>query len=175
MRRRSRITRALKWSGAVLCIVTLMAWSISVSLCPFLLWGGRLETGGYWWIALEDGAFACHSLPSVAPGPFGRGPTWQVPLWLILLIVSLPTMIVFLLDRRPRFPSGCCQKCGYNLRGNVSGQCPKCGTERPAGIDAVCEDCGNISRFPLQAAGTVQRCDHCRKHVDVPSEPQGPC
>ena len=26
-----------------------------------------------------------------------------------------------------RFPEGCCQRCGYDLRGNVSGRCPECG------------------------------------------------
>jgi len=30
--------------------------------------------------------------------------------------------------RRP-FNLGVCQKCGYNLRGNVTGICPECGTE----------------------------------------------
>lgn len=24
-------------------------------------------------------------------------------------------------------PPGCCQKCGYNLTGNISGRCPECG------------------------------------------------
>lgn len=26
-----------------------------------------------------------------------------------------------------RFPPGCCVKCGYDLKGNVSGVCPECG------------------------------------------------
>jgi hypothetical protein len=26
------------------------------------------------------------------------------------------------------YQRGFCQKCGYNLTGNVSGQCPECGT-----------------------------------------------
>ncbi len=30
--------------------------------------------------------------------------------------------------RRRRIPPGHCQKCGYNLTGNVSGRCPECGT-----------------------------------------------
>ena len=30
--------------------------------------------------------------------------------------------------RRPRFPIGQCQSCGYNLTGNVSGVCSECGT-----------------------------------------------
>ncbi len=27
------------------------------------------------------------------------------------------------------YPPGHCQKCGYNLTGNVSGVCPECGTK----------------------------------------------
>ena len=30
-------------------------------------------------------------------------------------------------ERRPFYPPGHCQKCGYNLTGNVSGVCPECG------------------------------------------------
>jgi len=28
-------------------------------------------------------------------------------------------------------PEGYCQKCGYNLTGNVSGKCPECGLDVP--------------------------------------------
>ena len=31
-------------------------------------------------------------------------------------------------DIYPRYPTHHCQKCGYNLTGNVSGICPECGT-----------------------------------------------
>ena len=30
---------------------------------------------------------------------------------------------------RRRFPAGHCQRCGYDLTGNVSGVCPECGSE----------------------------------------------
>ena len=45
---------------------------------------------------------------------------------LIGMFVAIPTAILWWLDRRYR--KGCCQKCGYNLTGNVSGTCPECGT-----------------------------------------------
>ena len=32
-------------------------------------------------------------------------------------------------EGRPFYPPGHCQKCGYDLTGNVSGVCPECGTE----------------------------------------------
>jgi hypothetical protein len=48
-----------------------------------------------------------------------------VPLWLPLLLVATPTAFLWYRNRRP--PPGHCQKCGYNLTGNVSGRCPECG------------------------------------------------
>ncbi|MBN1512037.1 MAG: hypothetical protein JXB13_08480 [Phycisphaerae bacterium] len=49
----------------------------------------------------------------------------SVPLWFVSLVFAIPTAILWYLDRRP--PKGHCQKCGYNLTGNVSGVCPECG------------------------------------------------
>jgi hypothetical protein len=50
-----------------------------------------------------------------------------VPLWLPLIVLAIPTAILWWLDRRRRLP-GHCRRCGYNLTGNVSGRCPECGT-----------------------------------------------
>jgi hypothetical protein len=50
----------------------------------------------------------------------------ELPLWLPLLIVALPTAFMFYRDRN-RIPPGHCSTCGYNLTGNVSGVCPECG------------------------------------------------
>ena len=49
-----------------------------------------------------------------------------IPLWLPLVVVTIPTAILLYRDRR-RIPPGHCQKCGYNLTGNTSGRCPECG------------------------------------------------
>ncbi len=48
-----------------------------------------------------------------------------IPLWLPFLLTTVPTFILWRRDRRP--PPGHCQRCGYNLTGNVSGRCPECG------------------------------------------------
>jgi hypothetical protein len=57
-------------------------------------------------------------------GSYRTGSTlW--PWWIPLILVAIPTAILWYRDRRP--PKGCCQGCGYNLRGNVSGVCPECG------------------------------------------------
>jgi len=53
---------------------------------------------------------------------------WAVllPLWLLFVIVAMPTLYLWWTERS--FPPGHCQKCGYDLTGNVSGRCPECGT-----------------------------------------------
>ena len=57
------------------------------------------------------------------PGLFGVG----LPLWMPLLLVAIPTAMLFLRDRRP--PPHCCQGCGYDLTGNTSGRCSECGAK----------------------------------------------
>ncbi|MGQ9648765.1 MAG: hypothetical protein ACUVXJ_01495 [Phycisphaerae bacterium] len=53
-------------------------------------------------------------------------PYVRLPLLFSLMIVGIPTVLLFWFDRH-RIPPHCCQKCGYNLTGNVSGVCPECG------------------------------------------------
>jgi hypothetical protein len=35
-------------------------------------------------------------------------------------------------------------------------------------VDVLCEECGRTAVFPPTQRGTVQKCPHCRRHVDVP-------
>jgi hypothetical protein len=51
-----------------------------------------------------------------------------VPLWILLLISTVFTGILWRIDRHPK---GFCSRCGYNLTGNTSGICPECGTRCP--------------------------------------------
>src|SRR5262249_30800367 len=73
------------------------------------------------------------------PGDIAFGTKWPwyekrppgfyliLPLWLPVLLVTIPTVFLWRRDRgRP--PSGHCPKCGYNLTGNESGFCSECGT-----------------------------------------------
>ncbi|MBN2563246.1 MAG: hypothetical protein JXQ75_20180 [Phycisphaerae bacterium] len=46
---------------------------------------------------------------------------------LCLLTAAIPQVIAWLRDRR-RCAPGLCERCGYDLTGNVSGRCPECGT-----------------------------------------------
>ena len=59
-------------------------------------------------------------------------PRWStarisLPHWLLLATTVMPTAVLFWRDRRRRIPPGHCQRCGYNLTGNVSGKCSECG------------------------------------------------
>lgn len=47
-------------------------------------------------------------------------------LWSLVLLFGPAGLVRFV--NRPLYPTGHCQKCGYNLTGNSSGVCPECGT-----------------------------------------------
>ncbi len=42
------------------------------------------------------------------------------------LVILAVLTTAYLFRRDLRHPPGCCQRCGYDLQGNVSGVCPKC-------------------------------------------------
>ena len=45
----------------------------------------------------------------------------------ILLVIAAVAPLALRRWMRPTWPEGHCQKCGYDLTGNVSGTCPECG------------------------------------------------
>ncbi len=51
----------------------------------------------------------------------------RLPIWIPLALIAALTTRRWWRDWR-YIPPGQCQKCGYNLTGNVSGRCPECGT-----------------------------------------------
>lgn len=60
--------------------------------------------------------------------------SWPDPVFVAVLnlavgmLIALPGVVgAVLLARRRVYPRGHCQRCGYNLMGNVSGRCPECG------------------------------------------------
>ncbi len=146
----------LKWVGTVVCVLALAAWGLSTRLVwgkEFSLeYVGssnyfQLQKGAiYWFDGVNPNAqkgWAVHSVSVLVTGawpwwlrfgflrPFisqnpGQARLVYIPLWLPFLIVMIPTTFLWLSDRR-RFPPTNCQKCGYDLTGNVSGRCPECG------------------------------------------------
>lgn len=57
---------------------------------------------------------------------FGLAKSYTLPIWIPLSLLTVPTLFLFIRDRR-RIPPGHCTNCGYDLTGNVSGVCPECG------------------------------------------------
>jgi hypothetical protein len=140
----------LKWVGVVICaVILLLAIPSGFGQFGYLRTtdGGFVTSG-----VLFTGGLVCMSVNEVNPDHVGRWlctarGDWQLawhlrpwlhtsssglrmvvlPLWIPFLIVGLPTGLLWWRDRRT--PKGHCQKCGYNLTGNVSGVCPECGTE----------------------------------------------
>lgn len=163
MARRRRTRRGLKWLGTVLCALLLLGY-VPVALHYQVLaainrgddWidvavlGGAVHTvlilspGSAraeirTMCRLERAGQAIIWVPQwtarvIAEGPPGtRVYDLYLPLWIPFLLVAVPTLLLWLRDRRP-IPAHCCQRCGYDLTGNVSGRCPECGTAtRPAG------------------------------------------
>ncbi len=61
-----------------------------------------------------------------------------VPVGVAVLVVGIAFVRTVHLDwriarNRARRQAGLCQRCAYDLRGNLSGRCPECGEESPAG------------------------------------------
>lgn len=50
-----------------------------------------------------------------------------IALWIPVAVTVLLTAGLWLVERY-RFPFSHCQRCGYDLTGNVSGVCPECGS-----------------------------------------------
>ena len=86
----------------------------------------RLEEIPVVWVeGLPDRPEFSWRLPSVEDSG-GSQLHLYVPLWVPFMILAIPTALLWWRDRQ-RIPAGRCQKCGYDLTGNVSGRCPECG------------------------------------------------
>ena len=153
-RKPSRLRRWMKWVGLVGCGVIVLAgvlsffWNISYASA----YGFVSIRSGH--LAIKwDVIGASKPIDMLEPhvystGPMGEGyvafddhfiPRWWLswegwssysgravlPLWTALVLIGSVTAILWYRDHRPR--PGHCQRCGYDLTGNVSGRCPECG------------------------------------------------
>ena len=143
---RHPIIRVGKWSGVLLCVLMLLASSLTrfrgvgyfAQRGQVVLMAGGLVIDKQHAPVDERG----HRLidPKIPNRPFSqrlRGefmPPSVSPrlIWipLGLPLVFTATGFLFWLDRRlRRVPEGHCHGCGYNLWGNTSGVCSECGKE----------------------------------------------
>ena len=145
MPRPFRIRRIAKWTGLGMCALILMAWGFSS------VYGVGVVASGDTAIILEHGWLSrlYHNMYYMDPSrySFGRvGELWMhrasagyygswtstypiVPLWILLLIASIPTAFLFHRDRSRKINFGHCAICHYELTGNTSGVCPECGAK----------------------------------------------
>jgi hypothetical protein len=152
----------LKWTGTALLAVLLATFALSSFWCfvargraaavhihngqVHLEWSDSPGIQRYWQSVYGRGIgyYRIHtnldwSLPQVLHTGYVDLPLpafWiaTCPLWLVILIVAVPTLLLWMLCcafQRWRRTANCCRKCGYDLTGNVSGVCPECGRAVP--------------------------------------------
>ena len=140
MATRSRIRRFVLITGTLLSLLIAAAFVVSawwVVMFPVP------QPNGPGLVLIEAGAISVELIHSdIGLLLTLRKPTWNlsgwnawtwsrqsryiaVPLYAVFLAVAIPTLLVWRFV--PKFPRGHCQRCGYNLTGNVSGTCPECG------------------------------------------------
>ena len=71
------------------------------------------------------------AVPMPGSGLVGMTTVYTYPTWWFALAPLIPTALAWQRLRRPL--PGHCQKCRYDLTGNVTGKCSECGTETEGG------------------------------------------
>ena len=139
--RKSRCKRFLKRVGVVAFVITLLGITVSLGVWSMI---DIRSSSGVTVITLQDGCIHLFKMPFASdelelewrffePPSFASSwqwlATWEksrpyviVPLYPFALVAALIAILCW-----HHFPPGHCQKCGYNLTGNVSGICPECG------------------------------------------------
>jgi hypothetical protein len=125
MRRRSRTRRMLKWAATVVTVLLLVAWLFAIRLSVDVTQGYSIRLTGQGEIqVLLWGTLRSEPEPDSHPH---QPDCYTFPLWLPFVLLAIPTAVLWFVDRRRRTRPGYCQRCGYDLTGNVSGRCPECG------------------------------------------------
>lgn len=112
-------SEALAWALGFQALLTFVVQRKFPSAIPSLLAIPSALLGGFFMLALA--ASASGSVSNIWP--------------IACAVYFIPGFFVGWLaafiarhTRPKRIPPGCCQKCGYNLRGNVSGRCSERGS-----------------------------------------------
>ena len=145
---RTAIRKSVKWGGAALAVVLLVAWVGS----DYGIWSlpnaGRhrfwISEGGIAWSAdsqdvpLTRGSFSFGAIDlkfrwAFSYSEYPENAVLFIPLWAPLLLTLIPTGLAWRFDliARRRSRRGTCMKCGYARSGLAAGAvCPECGTSQ---------------------------------------------
>lgn len=140
--------RLLKWIGASACLF------LGVISVTSALWCIGIQSGA-WVTTIQNGQITAWRArgrnweqPPIYIIPMERSwqegseawtsywawPKWDidgynirvvVPLWVLWILLGVPTAFLWCAGRRRACPGRC--RCGYDLFGNTSGRCPECG------------------------------------------------
>ena len=142
MAKPNRVRRVMKWARVVTCFTFMVSWGLSIYGYAGVDYGRVkivVQCGGLSVILYKRPAMlptrfehwwrlnSCLLLVPVVMSTGSMELGLFVPFWLPLLAVAIPTYILWRRDRRK--PEGCCQNCGYDLRGTISERCSECGAE----------------------------------------------
>ncbi len=131
--RRRRWRTAVLWIGCTLCVLMATAFVVSARWSVFV----EIPRGVF--VGVFSGGIECAAQP-ILPVPriwrHGHGLRralvplrWSngflLPLVYPFAAVAVPTLLFWRFV--PKFPSGHCQRCGYNLTGLTEARCPECG------------------------------------------------
>ena len=153
---RVRIWRKLKWPTTAACLIVSVVWGWSGFQCLKIAQqrdsGAMLTHGTFSWLRADvakrrtmgistttqdsDVPFVMLSKLHPVPEYCWPRPAYHsigayqheliIPLWLPMLVLLIPALWMWWMDRVSIEP-GHCERCGYDLTGNVSGRCPECG------------------------------------------------
>lgn len=84
-------------------------------------------------VRFQFGGFELSTQEWSFPTGWNRTRLVVMPLWFVIAVLGAPGVIMLTRDRRRRRrnKTGCCMKCGYDLRA-TPGRCPECGLPAPA-------------------------------------------
>ena len=109
------------WTGTTLSLLIAVVFVVSW-LRPL----GAMVPGGHL-VGVRSGALEFMQLRSTVLFSVTWAPVFALPLIYPFAAVAIPTLLVWRFV--PKFPSGHCRRCGYNLKGNTTGRCSECGAE----------------------------------------------
>ena len=114
-----------------MCVVIPVVFAVSLRNDLRYDTSGRVvfcfHDGVFNYARLEPGWFMNNTQPTGSPlcwGWYLSASQVIIPLWIPFVLTAIPTAWLWRRDRR--YPPGHCQRCAYDLTGNVTGVCSEC-------------------------------------------------